>query len=60
MRHQWQYYHLDMGTPGAWAYFPGAQPTEQPRRVPRWRIGEWPTGYFVLKAIQLSLADRGP
>ncbi len=29
---------------GAWTICPGAQPTEQPRRVPRWRIGEWPLG----------------
>ncbi len=25
---------------GAWVVFPGAQPTEQPRGVPRWRIVE--------------------
>ncbi len=29
------YENIDVYLRGAWAIFPGAQPTEQPRRVPK-------------------------
>ncbi len=34
-RFAWHFWAWEPGSLGAWAIFPGAQPTEQPRRVPK-------------------------